>query len=412
MARPKRQPFTAHLSDFRRKKCLTQEQVAETLSITVESVRRHEQALSMPTPMYRQAYCDLYGARESELWLQGEPNESRSIGTIPILPEHADFVEPLAPTLAIPAPPLVTEYAGDEYLGAVQGYVRSLVSLDNRFGGADLVRLAVRFFKSVQNQLGSGAYDPLIESDLYAAAGELAEVVGWLAYDAEQHDLVRQMNQESLYFTRLCGDRRMELLTVQNASMHAGALGRPAEALRLARSVLEGEYTLSPRLQALFLTRKARAMAQGGDESSIKIFRQVESLFLEGLSDTDPAWAWWIDERELAWHEAMAQRDLNRGRHAISGFERSVEATRPTEVRSQYLHRAYLLRAQMEMNEWPDFEATIKSLIPLASQVASTRTVLILRDVVNRVARHEHPIPGAATTSVGQLGTALDTLAI
>ena len=59
---------------------------------------------------------------------------------------------------------------------------------------------------------------------------ELAEVVGWLAYDAEAHDLCRRMNQESLYFTRLAGDKTVELLTLQNSSMHAAAEGRPREA--------------------------------------------------------------------------------------------------------------------------------------------------------------------------------------
>ena len=105
-----------------------------------------------------------------------------------------------------------------------------------------------------------------LERDLHSAAGELAEVVGWLAYDAEAHDLCRRMNQESLYFTRLAGDRTIELLTLQNSSMHAASQGHPREALQIARSVLEGDYRLSPRLKALFLTRKARALAQSGDE--------------------------------------------------------------------------------------------------------------------------------------------------
>jgi hypothetical protein len=118
------------------------------------------------------------------------------------------------------------------------------------------------------------------------------------------------MNQESLYFTRLAGDRDIELLTLQNASMHAASQERPAEALQIARSVLEGSYSLSPRLKALFLTRKARALAQGGDEGALRIFPEIRSLFLDGVSDNDPAWTWWIDERKLAWHEAMALRDL------------------------------------------------------------------------------------------------------
>jgi hypothetical protein len=65
------------------------------------------------------------------------------------------------------------------------------------------------------------------ERDLQSAASELAEVVGWLAYDSEAHDLARRMNQEALYFARLAGDQVIELLTLQNSSMHAASQGRP-----------------------------------------------------------------------------------------------------------------------------------------------------------------------------------------
>jgi hypothetical protein len=117
---------------------------------------------------------------------------------------------------------------------------------------------------------------------LQSAAGELAEVVGWLAHDAEAHDLARRMNQESLYFTRLADDRAIELLTLQNSSMHAASQGRPREALQIARSVLEGDHRLSPRLKALFLTRKARALAQGGDMSALRLLPEIRNLFLDG----------------------------------------------------------------------------------------------------------------------------------
>ena len=84
--------------------------------------------------------------------------------------------------------------------------------------------------------------------------------------------------------------------------------------------------------------------------------RRSDPSTMEGVSDEDPAWAWWIDERELAWHEAMVQRDLGMPERAIAQFERSVIATPPTEIRSQYLHRAYLLQAQVDNATWDDAE--------------------------------------------------------
>jgi transcriptional regulator with XRE-family HTH domain len=299
------------------------------------------------------------------------------------------------------------EFGDSEYLQSVRSHIREIVALDNRFGGADLVRLSARFFRTLHDQLGAGTYDPKLERDLQSTAGELAEVVGWLAYDAEAHDLARRMNQESLYFSRLAGDRVIELLTLQNSSMHAASQGRPREALQIAHSVLDGDYRLSPRLKALFLTRKARALAQGGDVSALHLFPEIRDLFLDGVSDGDPAWAWWIDERELAWHEAMAQRDLGLANRAITQFERSVVATPATEIRSQYLHRAYLLQAQVDNSTWDAAEQTIRQLRPLATEVASTRTVVLLRNILRQIAVCDKT-PSSLQEQIAMLRAALD----
>lgn len=281
-----------------------------------------------------------------------------------------------------------SEIEGSELLESINSHIHEIVALDNRFGGADLLKLSTRFFRNLRDQLGTGCYDPRLEHDLHSAAGELAEVVGWLAYDAEAHDLCRRMNQESLYFTRLAGDKIIELLTLQNSSMHAAAEGRPREALQIARSVLEGDYKLSPRIKALFLTRKARALAQSGDESALRLLPEIRGLYLNGVSDADPAWAWWIDDRELDWHEAMVQRDLGRASKAIDHFERSVMAIPADEIRSQYVHRAYLLQSQVDNETWDAAEQTARQLIPLSKEVASTRTAVILRGIPSQLSKH------------------------
>jgi hypothetical protein len=299
------------------------------------------------------------------------------------------------------------EFGDSEYLQSIQSHIREIVALDNRFGGADLVRLSTRFFRGLHDQIGTGTYDPRLERDLHSAAGELAEVVGWVAYDAEAHDLTRQMNQESLYFTRLAGDRTMELLTLQNSSMHAAAQARPREALQIARSVLEGGYRLSPRVKLLFLIRKARALAQGGDESALRLLPEIRNLFLDGAGDADPPWAWWIDEHELDWHEAMIQRDLGLASRAVSLFERSVVATPPAQIRGQYFHRAYLLQAQIDNSIWNTAEQTIQQLLPLSAEVASTRTVVLLRKILRQLAAREKVPPSLQEQAV-MLSAALD----
>jgi hypothetical protein len=300
-----------------------------------------------------------------------------------------------------------SEIEGTELLDSIRGHIHEIVALDNRFGGADLIRLSVRFFRNLRDQLGMGSYDPRLERDLHSATGELAEVVGWLAYDAEAHDLCRRMNQESLYFTRLAGDKTIELLTLQNSSMHAAAEGRPREALHIARSVLEGDYNISPRIKALFLTRKARALAQSGDESALRLLPEIRDLYLDGVSDADPAWAWWIDDRELTWHEAMVQRDLGLSGKAIDHFERSVMAIPANEIRSQYVHRAYLLQSQVDNNTWDAAAHTVQQLIPLSREVASPRTAVILGSLPTQLKKYGKA-PSDFLEQFSMLSSALD----
>lgn len=406
MARPRRPELHPRLADFRRRAGFTQELVSDRIGATVEMVRRHERGISMPSEIYRDRYSLLYGATQAEL---GFGTGQGSMAD-PVTPNTADSSRATDnPPALLTAPMWAPEYADKDYLARVHSDIKQIIALDNRFGGTDLYKLAERSFRTVHNLLGTGSYAPGIEKDLLAAAGELAEVAGWLAYDADRQDAVRQMNQESLYFTRLAGDKKMELLTLQNASMHASFLNRSREALHIVDSVLNGNYHLSSRLRALFLTRKIRALAQGGDDSSLQMFKEVQSLYLDGVQETDPDWAWWVDERGLAWHEAMAKHDLGDNKSAIVQFERSVEATSPTETRDQYYNRAYLLRVQVNLRSWRAVERTMQQLYPLAIEVASARTVVILQKILHQLRVTERRIPSGVLDEAAKLNLALNT---
>lgn len=296
---------------------------------------------------------------------------------------------------------------GPATLVEIHRHMRQLVALDNQFGGTDLTNVAARFFRSLTRQLGAGLVEPAIRKDLPAAVGELAEITGWLAYDAGRHQLVRQMNQESLYYSRLVGDSTVELLTIQNASMHAGYLNRPAEALQLAESVLEGRYRLSPRVRCLFLVRKARALAQGGDSAALRVLDEAMTLYGDGVSPTDPPWAWWVDQRELWWHEAMCRTDLTDSAGALDAFERSAEAVPEGETRSRFVHRACLAQAQVRTCSWDAAGQTLAELSPLALQVASGRTGVLISSTVADLRSQAQRVPADLLASAVALNDSM-----
>lgn len=390
---------------------MSQEGFADRLGVSRRAVTTwHERPDSVVRPEMQQALDTLYEGAGTSARIRF----ARRLGQH-TEPEPARSAEPAA--LSTVAVPEVDQHAPvefddpGEYVEAVRANVARFVSLDNSFGGADIVKLSTRYFAGLHAHLGTATYDPKVMRDLHSAAGELAEVVGWLAYDAEQHDLARRMNQESLHYTRLAGDKTLELLTLQNMAMHAAARGRPGEALQLVRSVLEGDYRLTPRLRALFVMRQARALAQGGDESAVRLMTEVRGRYEDGVTDQDPAWAWWIDERELDWHEAMILRDLGKRSGSLTKFEESAAGVPAAETRSQYVHRAHLFQSQVESHAWTEADRTLGQLLSLSVEVASTRASVLLRATLND-AEHLTKAPKPFLEQAKRLGTALNNASL
>jgi transcriptional regulator with XRE-family HTH domain len=261
-----------------------------------------------------------------------------------------------------------------EYIEALRVRICLLLDLDTQFGGDRPAEMALELFRSVHRKIGTIPCAPGIDRDLHAAAGELGEVAGWFLYDAAKHDLVRTTNLESLQLSRLAGDRSIELLTLQNMSLHAGDLGRSVESLSIARMVL-GASKLSPRLEALFRTREARALAQLGDATAAdRSFRRARSLYLDGVRDDDPAWVWWISDRELIGHEAMIRTSSADWSAAIDSFHASMDCTPAHEARRQFYTLANLLYAQVRAGAWRDASETMESVVSFVDEVRSTRS--------------------------------------
>lgn len=271
------------------------------------------------------------------------------------------------------------------YVENLRTRIRELIDLELKFGGDESSRVALRLFRSVHRKLGSSKIAPRIERDLYAAAGELGEVTGWLLYDADEHDLMRSVNNEALNLSRMAGDHSIELLTLQNMSMQAVKIDRPAEALRIAQMVLETRK-LSPRLESLFTVREARALARLGNTTEAELaYEKAQSLYLDGIRDDDPQWAWWINDREQAWMKAMIQADAGDWSSATDTFQLAVGISPDGELRSDYVWLAHLLFSQASAGAWRDAAKTIQDVIPYVEEVGSARAGRLLLAAIDHL---------------------------
>lgn len=379
---------------------LTQEALADILRVERSTVARWEQGSATPRPWYRPRLADALNLTPDEL----APLLDDDV--VPTRSEHSGEREPVGPwdgeSLRTPGEP-----ADADYVESIRANAHRLIDLDTSYGGDDLARLATRAFRSAYERLASGLYVPNTEHDLQAAVGELGQVAGWIAYDADQQRLSRQLTNEALLHSRLAGDRAMELFELGQLAMQAVQLGRPAEALRIADEVIDSQ-PLSSRVAAVFRIRRARALGQAGDcARALSEHDRARAILTNGATAADPAWTWWVDDAELAWHRAMTLADLGRSAPALDLFQTAHDLRPADAYRARYNDLGHVLDAQVTARAWHDADASLDSIHAGLGDVRSSRTTALLRRITQHISQAKN-VPSSVTDSAHKLGELLE----
>jgi transcriptional regulator with XRE-family HTH domain len=357
----------------------SQEGLAERVGVDRSTVGRWEAGVVTPQPWHRPRLASALG-----LSLQALAASLESADTTTATPL-------VVPSLLVHQAGGAVEPIDTEYIVGIRAQMQQLLAIDAQFGGNEASTQAVRLFHAVHRRIGASRCPPGLQRDLYSTAGELAEIAGWLLYDADQQEAARRINQEALYYLRWAGDRSLELLTLQNMSMQAEYLNRPAEALNIANSVL-ATNRLTPRVEALFLARQSHALAQRGQQGDAnRAFDRARHLYFDGPGTDDPPWAYWVNDLQFAWFDAML--NTTRGNHGrtVEIFAEAV-ATSPTErVRGLYSRTTYLFEGLVAAGDWRQAEALVPHLAPLTREVGSGRTTAILRGSLRAIHAADTP---------------------
>jgi transcriptional regulator with XRE-family HTH domain len=369
----------ARLAARRKALGLTQESLAELLRVERSTVARWEQGSASPRPWYRRGLADALELSLDEL-----------DALLDVQAEHADSF-----SWSVDAD---RERPHADQAEAIRGDARRLIDLDTKYGGDDLVLLATRAVRTADQQLANGRLLSGQVHDLHAAIGELAQVGGWIAYDAEHQTLARQLTTEALLHSRLAGDRHQELFELAQLALQSIHVGRPTDALQIANQVIENEDP-SPRVAAVFHLRRARALALMDDRTrALDEHDRAAAVLLGGTSSrNDPAWTWWVDASELAWHRAMSLTALDDSHAAVDLFRLGYE-TRPLSARrARYNDLAHLVEAEVGARAWSDAEPDLEHVLIDAPDIRSARTAIVLRRASLAVCRAGPPAPSAAS---------------
>ena len=264
--------------------------------------------------------------------------------------------------------------AAEETAAAVRAASARVVALDTRFGARDVVESAVGA-AAWAHRAAATRFDG--DRGVLAAAAEAHQIAGWVAFDSELQRLSRRMSATALRLARVAGDRSMEYFVLSQLAMQDIHLRRPLEATRICDTALSEGARGS--VATLFTLRAARAAAQTGEHRRARrLIHHTRSRYLDGARPGDPAWAWWLTEPEISWHQAMTCTDAGAWGRAAEHFAAACQGT-PGQGRSAAVYRAGLLYALARAGSWDEAEAVlVHDVLPHRDEVASVRTQRML----------------------------------
>ncbi|WP_344864192.1 helix-turn-helix transcriptional regulator [Amycolatopsis ultiminotia] len=191
----------------------------------------------------------------------------------------------------------------------VMATTKALDGLDRRFGGDYARGLAVKYLNDrVLPQLRRPGSDSL-RHELFQAAAVLCEVIGYMAYDGQQHQLAQHYFVQSLRLAKEAGSSVYGSFVLATMSHQALYRERPDQALVLARAAQQGAPTRAvPVVAAEAAMLEATASAAAGDRSaSLRALAQAEAAFERRTAET--VTQYW-DESVFASFASSAWLDL------------------------------------------------------------------------------------------------------
>jgi hypothetical protein len=192
----------------------------------------------------------------------------------------------------------------------------NLMQLDFQLGGGHTRELLLYFFRAQVLPLFDSLPRGAPRRELFVATAELAQMLGWSAYDAGRHGAAQRYFVHALRLAREADDSLMGARLLSNLSHQANYLGDFTHAVQLARAAQSAAASRGPSSSttlAMLTSMEARALASLGDRRGCaSALSRAEALMDRSDSSTDPDWIGYFDRAELAGESAHCFRDLQR----------------------------------------------------------------------------------------------------
>jgi tetratricopeptide (TPR) repeat protein len=282
---------------------------------------------------------------------------------------------------------------GSSAADRIRAFTRHLADLDFQYGGGHVRRMLLFYFRNEIVPLLRKPYPGSTRREIFSAAAEVTQLLGWSAYDAGRHGPAQRYYMQGLRLAQEAEDPVLGAYLLSDLSHQANYLGRCNEALQFARAAqTSAAGKASHTVNAMFLAMEARALASSGDsQACIQALRRAEHAFAQRDSDKDPVWIGYFDALELAGEAAHCFRDLGQPRETRLFAAQAMDPV-ATPPRTQAFISMVTAAGAFEAGNLDEALSFAMAAVDLTGSLESSRYVRYLTDfhqsVTQRHATH------------------------
>lgn len=280
------------------------------------------------------------------------------------------------------------------FMDVLEAHLRRLRRLDDTAGGGAISQRYVRIeLAGVLDLLRHSRYTTDIGTRLLNTASGMAQLAGWMAFDADLTAAAQRYQLIAIRLARHAGDSDAVTNVLGMLSYQYAACARPSAALRLAEAAVEHSARGLPIVRARAWGRLATAHAAAGDIDAFRTATDRCRDLLQHRRDDDPPALYYFTPEQVAAETGHALVELAAAKphHTKRLLAEATELLSPlTETgpatgfrRSALLHGVHLARAHLLSR---DSEAVSRTLLRLADRVPDIQSIRC-RNLLDRLRR-------------------------
>jgi tetratricopeptide (TPR) repeat protein len=260
--------------------------------------------------------------------------------------------------------------------------------MDDFLGGGDMHDLVRHELRATLGMVRGASYTDKVGRSLLAAVGELCHLAGWVASDAGLHHIAERYYLGGVSAAHAAKHQPLAANLLSQLAYQVANVGDPREAVLLASTAYKGaEQTATPAARAMLLERVAWANAKFGDaQATKKTLDAVDDAFASSKPESEPAWTYWFDRKEIDIMAGRCLTQLKQPERAIELLTRAVNTYDSTRVRELALYLSWLAEAHVYADNIEEAATDASRALQLSARSTSARSAERVRVVRKLIA--------------------------